>query len=96
MAKPIHQPTHQPAPQPQAEPEPSEPPATELSTVDRLEFMLVIEQFRAAQMGVENARLQMQLAQMRLDGEKIRLKNAYGLRDSDQVDSGTGRIMRTP
>lgn len=69
-------------------------PASELSVVDRLEFALLVEQFRSAQLTVQNAQLGLQLAELRLDAAKNRIKFTYGLQNQDQIDPVSGRITR--
>ena len=74
---------------------PNAPAATgELSITDRLELALAVERERTAQAQMANAQLQLQLAQYKLDGEKNRIKQAYNLRDGDQIDPVSGRITR--
>jgi hypothetical protein len=66
----------------------------ELSDKDRLEFAIAAERFRNAQLQVQNAQLALEVAQMRWDAEKARIKNTYVLQDADQVDPYTGKIIR--
>jgi hypothetical protein len=74
---------------------PNQPvPASELSITDRLEFALMVEQFRSAQLTLQNAQLTMQLAEMRLDAAKNRIKVTYNLQNQDQIDPVSGRITR--
>lgn len=68
--------------------------ATDLSGTDRFEFSIAAERFRNAQLQMQNAQLALEVAQMRWDAEKYRIKVAYSLKDSDQIDPNTGKILR--
>ena len=85
MAKPTQ-------PQPSAQNAPGI--LTELSVNDRLEFSIAAERHRNALLQVQNAQLALEVAQMRWDAEKTRIKTVYNLQDADQVDSNTGKILR--
>jgi hypothetical protein len=81
-------------PQPQPAPVNSPENSTELSSTDRLEFAVAAERFRNAQLQVQNAQLALEVATMRWDVEKTRIKTMYVLRDNDQIDPNTGKILR--